>query len=124
MPTEIDGAINGKIFRLAAMSLASADLDLLGPRNKALSTTQGPNADKYRRSHHWEHLSTSGMSGGRGRAKGPNGSEYSTPTVGLVVLVGKIGITADAAAAVAAATAAAAHPGGRCKAPRAQLGHN
>ena len=124
MPTDIDGATNGEIFRLAAMSLASTDLDLLGPENKVSNITKGLGADRYRRSRPWEHLSTSGMSGGRGRGKGPHGSEYSTPTVGLVVLVGKSGITADAAAAVAAATAAAAHPGGRCKAPRAQLGHN
>ena len=36
MPTDIDGATNGNISRLAAMSLASTDLDLLGPENKVL----------------------------------------------------------------------------------------
>ena len=58
-------------------------------KKRVLSTTKGLGADGYRRRLQSEHLSTSGMSGGRGRAKGPNGSEYSTPTVGRVVFVGK-----------------------------------
>ena len=48
MPTDIDGATNGKFFPLATMSLESTDLDLLGPENKVSNITKGLGADRHR----------------------------------------------------------------------------